>query len=287
MERRVQGNLHARCEGGENLEIISNGYLFPSSKVRFNLIKEILNKTNASLLVVGDDFQSIYRFTGCDLDLFLKFTTLFQESKILKIENTYRNSQELINIAGSFIMKNQNQLKKNLKSNKSIKYPLQIIYYKNIINTFIKLITNIHNTTNKPILILGRNNFDINIITKTNKFILTNNTLIYKDNPNIKMTYLTVHRSKGLEEENIIIINLTNKKTGFPNKIQDNKILKYVSCKEDNYKYAEERRLFYVAITRTKNITYLLTPEKNESIFITELKKGYKNKIKIVRNNKF
>lgn len=101
------------------------------------------------------------------------------------------------------------------------------------------------------------------------------------------MTYLTVHRSKGLEEENIIIINLTNKKTGFPNKIQDNKILKYVSCKEDNYKYAEERRLFYVAITRTKNITYLLTPEKNESIFITELKKDYKNKIKIVRNNKF
>ena len=258
-----------------------------TSKVRFNLIKEILNKTNASLLVVGDDFQSIYRFTGCDLDLFLKFTTLFQESKILKIENTYRNSQELINIAGSFIMKNQNQLKKNLKSNKSIKYPLQIIYYKNIINTFIKLITNIHNTTKKPILILGRNNFDINIITKTNKFILTNNTLIYKDNPNIKMTYLTVHKSKGLEEENIIIINLTNKKTGFPNKIQDNKILKYVSCKEDKYKYAEERRLFYVAITRTKNITYLLTPEKNESIFITELKKDYKNKIKIVRNNKF
>ena len=67
------------------------------------------------------------------------------------------------------------------------------------------------------------------------------------------MTYLTVHKSKGLEEENVIIINLTNNKTGFPNKIEDNKILKYVSCKEDKYKYAEERRLFYVAITRTKN----------------------------------
>ena len=271
----------------KNIKYIIIDEFQDTSKVRFNLIKEILNKTNTSLLVVGDDFQSIYRFTGCDLDLFLKFKQLFKESEILKIENTYRNSQELINIAGSFIMKNKNQLKKNLKSNKSIKYPLQIIYYKNITHTFIKLINHIHNTTKKPILILGRNNFDINIITKTNKFILTNNTLVYKDNPNIKMTYLTVHRSKGLEEENIIVINLTNQKTGFPNKIQDDKILKYVSCKEDNYKYAEERRLFYVAITRTKNITYLLTPEKNESIFITELKKDYKNKIKIVRNNKF
>lgn len=258
-----------------------------TSRVRFNLIKEILEKTHARLLVVGDDFQSIYRFTGCDLDLFLKFKTLFKDSEILKIENTYRNSKQLINIAGTFIMKNKNQLKKDLKSSKEEKYPLQIIYYTNIIITFTKLISHIHKKTNKPILILGRNNFDINLLTKSNKFILIENNLIYKENKNIKMTYLTVHKSKGLEEENVIIINLTNNKTGFPNKIEDNKILKYVSCKEDKYKYAEERRLFYVAITRTKNITYLLTQKSNESIFITELKKDFKTKIKIVRNDNF
>ncbi|MBQ6816944.1 MAG: hypothetical protein IJO27_00770 [Bacilli bacterium] len=101
------------------------------------------------------------------------------------------------------------------------------------------------------------------------------------------MTYLTVHRSKGLEEENVIVINLKNNNLGFPNQITDHQVLKHVSCKEDNYPHAEERRLFYVAITRTKNTTYLLTPKKNESIFITELKKEYKNKIKIVRKNKF
>lgn len=89
-----------------------------TSKVRFNLIKAILKKTNSNLLVVGDDFQSIYRFTGCDLSLFLNFKDLFPKSEILKIENTYRNSQELINIAGNFIMKNKNQLTKNLKSKK-------------------------------------------------------------------------------------------------------------------------------------------------------------------------
>lgn len=258
-----------------------------TSKVRFNLIKELLNKTNANLLVVGDDFQSIYRFTGCDLKLFLEFKQIFKNSEILKIENTYRNSQELINIAGNFIMKNKNQLYKELKSNKHTNYPIQIIYYKNIIKTFIKLIEHIHKTTNKPILILGRNNFDINEITKTNLFTQKDTNLIYNKNTNIKMTYLTIHRSKGLEEENVIIINLKNDKLGFPNQINEHEVLKHVSCKEDNYLHAEERRLFYVGITRTKNITYLLTPKKNESIFITELKKEYKSKIKIVRKNKF
>lgn len=271
----------------KNIKYIIIDEFQDTSKVRFNLIKAILNKTKANLLVVGDDFQSIYRFTGCDLELFLNFKNLFANSEILKIENTYRNSQELISIAGNFIMKNKNQLEKDLKSNKHEKYPLQIIYYQNIIKTFINLINHIYTTTKKPILILGRNNFDVNLLTKNNHLILKENTIIYLKNPHIKMTYLTVHRSKGLEEENVIIINLTNDKLGFPNKLKDDKILRHVSLKPNSFPYDEERRLFYVAITRTKNISYLLTPVKNESIFITELKKDYKNKIKIVRNDKF
>lgn len=252
-----------------------------TSQVRFNLIKAILNKTNAHLLVVGDDFQSIYRFTGCDLTLFLNFKQIFPDAKILKIENTYRNSQELINIAGSFIMKNKNQIKKNLKSKKHIEHPIEIIYYKNFINTFIKLIEAIHNKTQKPILILGRNNFDINMITKHSLFINNSNNLLYKNNLNIKIKYLTIHRSKGLEEENTIIINLTNKKTGFPNQMTDNQILSYVKNKNDDYPYSEERRLMYVALTRTKNKAYLLVPKNNESIFTKEIKKDYKKLIKV------
>ena len=255
-----------------------------TSLVRFNLIKAIINKTKSNLLVVGDDFQSIYRFTGCDLSLFVNFTKIFPNSKILKIESTYRNSQELIDIAGSFIMKNPNQIKKKLKSYKHNNKPIEIIYYKDINKTFTKLIDYIHDKTKKSILVLGRNNFDINLVTNNSKFTKEENRIIYKNNPNIKINYLTIHRSKGLEESNVIIINLTNKKTGFPNQITDDKILKYVTCKEDDYPLAEERRLMYVALTRTKNKTYLLTPEKNESEFVKEIKKDYKKKIKIVRS---
>ena len=82
---------------------------------------------------------------------------------------------------------------------------------------------------------------------------------------------MTVHKSKGLEEENVIIINLENNFLGFPNQIKDDKILRLVSRQFEKYPYSEERRLFYVALTRTKNYVYLLVPNKNKSIFITEL----------------
>ena len=85
-------------------------------------------------------FNLYIDFTGCDLDIFLKFKKYFGYTKILKIQNTYRNSKELINVAGNFIMKNKNQIKKDLKSNKSIKKPIKIYYYKDIKNDFIKLI---------------------------------------------------------------------------------------------------------------------------------------------------
>ena len=197
-----------------------------TSLTKYELIREIKNKTNAKLFVVGDDFQSIYRFTGCNLDIFLKFNRYYKYSKILKINNTYRNCQELINVAGSFIMKNKNQMKKHLKSNKSINKPIIIVYYKNIKNTFYKLV----DTINTPILVLGRNNKDIYKISNTNK-------IEYKDK---KINYLTVHKSKGLEEENVIVINLEDNILGFPSKIENNKILNYVLDEKESYPYEEE-----------------------------------------------
>jgi len=105
--------------------------------------------------------------------------------------------------------------------------------------------------------------------------------VIYIENKDIEMYYLTSHKSKGLEEENVIIINLIDKLLGFPNKIIDDKVLRFVSCKDDKFSYSEERRLFYVALTRTKNKVYLLVPRKNPSIFIRELISNYKSKITI------
>lgn len=245
-----------------------------TSKVRENLVREIINKTQAYITVVGDDFQSIYRFSGCDLNNFLDFSHNFKKVKKLYLTNTYRNSQEVINVAGSFVMKNKRQIKKNLKSSKRINKPIVIMYYKNIKRDFLKALEYIESNN---IMILGRNNKDIyNVIDA--KYIEDNN-IKYK---NKNIYYKTIHKAKGLEEENILIINLTNDTNSLPSKIKDESILKYVLIHKDIYPYEEERRLFYVAITRTENYCYLYVDKKNPSIFIEELIKNYKKYITFI-----
>lgn len=251
-----------------------------SSLIRVNLIRKLIKLNNAKLLVVGDDWQSIYRFSGCDINIFLNFRKYFKKIKTLKIINTYRNSQELINTASNFIMKNPYQIKKKLISFKHNKKPIKIFYYKNNkTESLIKLIKKINPA--KETLILGRNNFDIKQYLN-DKIILDKDRIILKNNPEYKIKYLTVHKSKGLESDEVIIINLSNELYGFPSQIKEAKILKYFQTSKVSYKNDEERRLFYVALTRTKNNTYLLVNKKNPSIFVKELIKGYSKYIEFI-----
>lgn len=231
-----------------------------TSLIRFNLIKEIMIKNNAKIFVVGDDYQSIYRFSGCNLDIFLNLNKIVNNLNIITLDYNYRNPTEIAKIANNFIMKNKKQLKKNTICTKSINKPIKIIYYtkeKTIINKVTPLIKDKY-------LILGRNNKDKEIFN-------------IKEEP-----YLTIHKSKGLEEENIILINLYNKTNSLPSKIKNNYLINKI-IKEDEYPYEEERRLFYVAITRTKNNIYLLVPQTNYSIFIKEILENYKEYIEIIK----
>lgn len=246
-----------------------------TSITKFELIKEIINITKAKLLAVGDDFQSIYRFTGCNLNIFLNFEKYFNNSKIFPIINTYRNPQELIDIAGKFIMKNNKQQKKILKSNKHLDNPIKIYLSNNQIKTFKEILLL---NKDKEILVIGRNNKDINNYLDK-EIIQKEDIYIYN---NIEFKYLTIHKSKGLESEVVIIINLVDSIVGLPTKMKDEKILRYVNNTRDYYPYEEERRLFYVALTRTKTYTYLLAPANRYSCFIEELIK-YKNNIQVIK----
>ena len=229
------------------------------SKSRFDLIKAILKKTNAKFFCVGDDWQSIYRFAGSDISLFTNLEKHLGHTEILKIENTYRNSQNLINEASNFILQNPSQLKKNLRSNKQLDYPLVFWGFSN---------------DNKSILLLGRTNYDISIAMDTGLFRnVTKNgvkSLEYTPYPDLPIQFLSVHKSKGLEADNVILLNFKNDLLGFPNQIADDQILDYVLMDSEHFKFAEERRLFYVAITRTKNRTFILTDNNKPSPFFKE-----------------
>lgn len=97
--------------------------------------------------------------------------------------------------------------------------------------------------------------------------------------PQLDITFMTVHMAKGLGYDNVIVVNGKNETYGFPSKIEDDPVLSFVIKGDNSIDYAEERRLFYVAMTRTKNRVYFIAPEQNPSEFLLEIKRDYKSVI--------
>ena len=153
-----------------------------------------------------------------------------------------------------------------------------MVYYSgdNAQDIFIKEIEKlIYKSGNKPILVLGRHSFDINEFIKlsTNskiKYYERSGKLEVKGFEDTDIKYITVHKSKGLEADNVILLNLKNDLLGFPNKIEDDPMMSLLLSEDEGFRFAEERRLFYVALTRTKNKVVLLIPTE-VSLFAEEL----------------
>lgn len=227
------------------------------SQTKFLFIKKLIKLSNSNFFAVGDDFQSIYKFTGSNINVITNFKKYFPFSKVIKLKKTYRNSNELVKIAGKFIMKNPFQVKKKLKSTKKIKNPVHIIYYYNLNESMQNIIE--EDKINK-LFILSRNNKDLENI----------------DIKGVNYKKMSVHKSKGLQEDYIFLINVNNLSNGFPNKFANHYILNYVNNYKERYLYEEERRLFYVAITRCIKRVYIFVPYNMESCFIKEIK-HYKN----------
>ncbi len=261
------------------------------SRQRFNLTKTLSEVTNAKIIAVGDDWQSIYAFAGSEIQLFTKFKEILNDAVALRITRTYRNSQELIDIAGKFIQENQSQIRKRLISPKSIKNPVLIYTFndkynnkkikgiKGVLEEKAKklddILKQLSRNKENNVLIIGRYSFDGEHLGRTSYFDFdyTHKKLIWKSNKNFRITFLTAHSSKGLTYDNVIIINADNRIYGFPAQIEDDPVLKLVTYFDKTYEFAEERRLFYVALTRTRNRVFILAPETKPSVFVLELLK--------------
>lgn len=230
------------------------------SMIRFNLIKEILNATRAKLMCVGDDYQSIYGFSGSNIQLFIDFFKYFPKANRIDIKYTYRNSYELIKTAFKFIIKNPYQLRKNIYATFLYKNPIVLVYYDNDYQeVYNNLLNYLYLEEEKNILVLGRYNDNLKEVINLNEKCL-----------NIK--YLTVHRSKGLECDNVILLKMENAYRGFPSKIKNNDVFALINNSDEEIMYSEERRLFYVALTRCRKKIYILVPRRNPSLFIEEIK---------------
>ncbi len=229
------------------------------SEIRFELIMEILKSINSKLMCVGDDYQAIYGFSGSNVSIFLNFFNYFPKGNRIDIKYTYRNSYELIKTSVRFIRKNPYQLRKSIHATFLYKNPIVLVYYDDFLKTYNDLFNYLYLEDSKKVLVLSRYNKDLDEVKRINHV-------------GIDTRYLTVHMAKGLEEENVVLIKFSNDYLGFPSKIEDNHVLSIINTNNEDITYAEERRLFYVALTRCKKRIYILVPRNNPSIFLQEIK---------------
>ncbi|MEY8761267.1 UvrD-helicase domain-containing protein [Chryseobacterium tongliaoense] len=272
---------------------------------RYKLVNAFKKQSkNVKLFAVGDDWQSIYRFTGSDISLFNSFEKYFGFTNTSKIETTYRFGLPMIDISGNFVMRNPAQIKKNLKNKLGAESDMEIFYtfsddnddtegLENAINKIIEskfLGGNTEPTDDeiKDILsnkfyLIGRYNHDFKRVkTEHTKFkIIKENTIEYKYNEQlkVKLEFFTAHKSKGLEAEYTFVLNCNSGRLGFPSEMYDDPVLLLLLGGSETYPNSEERRLFYVALTRAKLKTSLIANKRFASKFIIELDENLNNKV--------
>ena len=224
------------------------------------------------LFCVGDDWQSIYRFAGSDMSLFKDFSRYFGYTKECRMETTYRFGEPLIQKSSEFILHNPDQKSKEVKPfNEAISTKLEFVAVdgrEDVINKFIELVKTI--PEDKDIYVLGRYSFNVNVFKNSPVTVKSNAnkvSLLYNGR---EMTYMTVHQSKGLESDYVILLGCDSGNLGFPAEIDDAPILKYVLSQPDGYRFGEERRVFYVGITRARKITYIFYNKEKPSSFLPE-----------------
>ncbi len=261
----------------------------------YTLAKKASNRYKANVFSVGDDWQSIYSFRGSNIEYITRFGNYFEKPNIMKISNTYRNPQEIVDASSEFIQRNQFQLKKDLVSTKFLNNTIHFVPYDDRINEnpkliddsaeykeLRKLVYSIHKKApDHTILILARNNRMIKDCFEYNKdFIDDIGTKIrIKSIKDIKLDGMTIHKAKGLTYDEVIIIGMNKLfPKDPPPSFWITGLFKPVLPPEP-IAYPEERRLFYVALTRTKNNVFIFKNmnTSNRSPFVDEIEEIYKD----------
>ena len=224
----------------------------------------------AKLYCVGDDWQSIYRFSGSDMALFNSFEEFFGPTDINKIETTYRFGEPLVGYSSWFIQKNAVQIRKDIhpfnsqRKTELLFQPYDRNDYCNVIGQLVASIP-----ADKSIFLLGRYSFDDYYLSFMYQSIKETGKFFYIIGGR-KIEFLTAHKSKGLEADYVIILQCNRDVYGFPSMVSDDPVLDVVLTKSDKYPHGEERRLFYVAITRAKVKTIVMYDRRYPSVFVDE-----------------
>jgi len=240
-----------------------------ASQARLEMVLAMRSQhVSSKLFVVGDDWQSIYRFAGSDVSVMTDFEGKVGYAANIYLDRTFRFNQQLASISSHFIQQNESQIKKEITSVASAEdCVLQIIGHdwegeNAALEKALQQINVSVGGEKSKVFILGRNTY-----AKPNSL-----SVFKKAYPNFDISFTTVHRSKGLEADFVIIPQMNAHRMGFPSLITDDSVLSLVLPEDEMYLHAEERRLFYVALTRARKKVIILTNIETPSSFVMEIR---------------
>ena len=236
---------------------------------RARLLKALLEQSStAQLFAVGDDWQAIYRFAGSDIAIMREFRERFGETERIDLATTFRCADRIAELATKFVLRNPAQIQKDVSSVRQADGPCVHIGLPgeecpDLLLETLKRIAADAATQDEgvTVLLLGRYRH-----TRPE-----NMNQLARAHPDLSFSYMTVHGSKGSEAEYVVILDVCSGKYGFPAEIADDPLLNLVLAASEGHPNAEERRLFYVAITRAKRAVYLLADGGPPSSFVKEL----------------
>ena len=253
------------------------------SALRQEFLHLLIESSQASLFAVGDDWQAIYGFSGSRVDFTLNFRKYLGDFSLHRISKTYRFGPTIARLSSSFIMQDHTQIRKQIQSQKEDALEPVVEISSDSERLDLEVLTHYFESLsgNSSILLLGRFQIDQFRLVHCSKFKLTPDGIEFQTRPDLKIRFLTVHQSKGLEADYVILLNNREAKLGFPAHVKDPplktelvKIAEELSL--DQASVNEERRLFYVALTRAKKQVILLTVDGKESSFIKELRRKFR-----------
>jgi len=253
------------------------------SALRQEFLCLLLESSQANLFAVGDDWQAIYGFSGSRVDFTLNFRQFWGDFSLHRISKTYRFGPPLARLSSSFIMQDHAQIQKQIQSQKEDALEPVVKISGDSERLDMEVLTHYFESLpkNNSILLLGRFQIDRLRLLHCTQFKLTSDSIEFKMRPDLKIRFLTVHQSKGLEADYVIILNNRDAKLGFPAHVKDPPLKTELvriagELKLDRISENEERRLFYVALTRAKQQVILLTVDGKESSFIKELRRKFR-----------
>lgn len=253
------------------------------SALRQKFLHLLLESSQANLFAVGDDWQAIYGFSGSRVDFTLNFCKFWGDFSLHRISKTYRFGPTLASLSSSFIMQDHTQIRKQIRSQKedSLEPVVEVCGESERLD--LEVLTHYFESLpqDSSILLLGRFQVDQFRLLHCTQFNLTSNGVEFRPRPDLKIRFLTVHQSKGLEADYVILLNNREAKLGFPAHVKDPplkaELIKIAEeLRLDQASANEERRLFYVALTRAKKQVILLTVDGKESSFIKELRRKFR-----------